>query len=406
MTTPTLTVSELLDMVDTAVTVAVPGPVWVRGEVSGLRRTSGGACFFRLVDPTRDGQVIDVAARGRVMLDVDRVLGAAGVGALRHGVEVRLQATAGIDRTRSVIRLSLLEVDPEFISGRLAAGRDEVLRRLAADGSLVANGRHPLPLVPLRVGLVTSRGSAAHADFLDQLRRSGYRFAVRTVHAAMQGEGSIGAIVGALHRLADEEVDIVVVVRGGGAKLDLVAFDAEEVGSAVAGLAVPVLTGIGHEIDRSVMDEAAAVAEKTPTAAGEWLVQRVGEFAARIDRARQAVHEETVAACRRAGSRLDHSAALLGGVRGTLARQHDQLRHVETGIAERARHGLVRHRELLDSVAGVLTALGLEATLNRGFALVTDHGGGVVKSAASVSPGDHLAVRFADGTVGVKVEER
>ena len=401
----TLTVAQVLGRLEAAVASTLPGPIWIRGEVTGFRRTPGGAGFFRLADAEAEGQVLDVAARGLVMRDVDNALGAAGIGGLRDGVEVRVRGTVGIDPARSVVRLSLLGVDPAFIAGRLAVDRQELLRRLAADGSLAANGRLPLPLVPLRVGLVTSRGSAAHADFLDHLRRSGYRFDVRTVHASMQGQAAVTAIVQALQRLAQEQVDVVTIVRGGGSKLDLAAFDQEEVSRAVAAMPAPVVAGIGHEIDRTVVDEVAAVSVKTPTAAADWLVGQVGDYAARIDTARRAIREEARNACSRAGRRLDHSAALLGGARTTIARQHDRLGNLAAGIVEESRRALVRRGVELESIAQVQAALGVEATLQRGFVLVTDDRGRVVRHAGSLGVGDRLSLRFADGTVSVTVED-
>lgn len=404
-TTPaTLTVSDLLDRISGAVAAAYPGPVWVRGEVTGFRRTSGGAAFFRLADPESDDHAIEVGGRGRIMREVDRVLDGAGVGALRDGIEVRLRATVGIAPQRSLVRLSLLEVDPAYIAGRLAVDRQEILRRLRADGSLERNRRVPVPMVPLKIGLVTSRGSAAHADFLDQLHRSGYRFAVRTAHAAMQGDGAVAGVAGALRRFQEEEVDAVALVRGGGSKLDLAAFDSEEVARAVAAMRVPVITGIGHEIDLTIADEAAAISVKTPTAAGEWLVTRVGDYADRIEVARKMITEEARASCARAGHQLDNSAARLAGVRATMARQHDHLDHLQTAVSDSARRALaVRHQEL-DGLEEVLGALGIEETLGRGFALVMDRRGRVVRSVTGLSAGDRLEVRLADGIVGVTVE--
>ncbi len=401
----TLTVSELLGRIDEALARTVPGPLWVRGEISGFRRSARGAAFFRLVDPAADGQVVEVAARGRVMHDIDRRLEAAGVGAIREGIEVRIRAVLGLDRRRSTVRLSLLELDPEFIAGRLALDRQEVLRRLAAEGTLQANGRLPLPLVPLEVGLVTSRGSAAHADFLDQLRRSGYRFGVVTAQAAMQGEGASEGIEDALGRLARRQVDVIAIVRGGGAKLDLAAFDSEKLGRAVARCPVPVVAGIGHETDRTVVDEAVAVSVKTPSAAGEWLVSRVGEYAGRIDTARRMIADEARAACRRAAGRLDRVAAQLGEARTSLARQRDGLRHLEVGIADGARRAVRDGASTVTAMEEMLAAIGVEPTLRRGFALVTDADGGVVRSVRAVAPGDRLDLRLADGTATVLVEE-
>lgn len=402
----TLTVSELLTRIDRALAGAVPGPVWVSGEISGFKRSAKGAGFFRLVDPAAEGEVVEVAARGRIMADIDRRLQAAGVGGLRDGIEVRIRAVAALDHRRSTFRLSLLEVDPEFIAGRLALDRQEVLRRLAADGTLGVNGKLAVPLVPLSVGLVTSRGSAAHADFLDQLRRSGYRFRVRTVQTSMQGDAAAREIERALERLAREAIDMVAIVRGGGARLDLAAFDAEEVGRAVARVPVPVIAGIGHETDRTVVDDAAAVSVKTPSAAGEWLVTRVGEYAGRIERARRLISDEARTACRRGERRLDHTAVQIGGVRTTLTRHRDALRHLESGVAERARRVISDQGATLDGIEEMLEAIGVEPTLSRGFALVTDtSNGAVVRSISSVGPGDRLSVRLADGTVPVVVEE-
>ena len=406
MAEATLTVAGLLNTLDAAVGAAVPGPVWVRGEVSGFQRTSRGAAYFRLVDSEQPDNAIEVGASGRMMMTVTHALESAGVGGLRSGIEVRVRATVGIRHNRGHIQLSLLEVDPSFTAGRLALDRDEVLRRLAADGSLAANRRLDLPTVPLRIGLVTSLGSAAHADFLDQLRRPGYRFSVRTVQAAMQGERAVSNLVQALRRLATEEIDVVAVVRGGGSKLDLAAFDSEDVGRAIAAMPVPVITGIGHETDRSVADEAASVSMKTPTAAAEWIVARVADYAGRLDTARHTIRDAARSAWNGAAVRLDHSASQLAGTRGVLRRQLDHVANLEQGVMDGSRTGLQRHRDHLDGFAEMFAAIGVEPTLRRGFALVTRADGSVVRSAGELGGGDRVAVRLADGTVGMVVEEQ
>ncbi len=401
--TRTFSVDEVLVQLDTALAGAFPAPIWVRGEISGLRRTNRGAVFFALVDHTERDRSIEVAVRGRVMNDVERSLDAANVGKLRDGVEVRLLATVGQMSGR--VRLSLLRVDPEFIAGKLALDREEILRRLKADGSLAANGTLPLPLVPLRLGLVTSVGSAAHADILQGVRASGFRFKVSTVEARMQGEGSAESVVRALRRLAKEELDVVVVARGGGAKLDLATFDAESVARAIAAMPVPVVAGIGHEIDQSVADAAAAVTLKTPTAAAEFLVARVGEFAARVDTARRVIRDEAVRSLGHAGNQLDNSARELAGVRALLGRQSDRLKGFGEDVAERSRAGLSRHALLLDSLAQLVATVGLEPTLRRGFSVVTRPDGSAVRLAASLKRGEDVRVRMVDGTVGMRVEE-
>jgi exodeoxyribonuclease VII large subunit len=403
--TSTLTVVELLATLDLAVSAAVPGPIWVRGEVSGFNRTSRGAAFFRLVDPEAPDHAIEVGSSGRLMRSVDHALESAGVGTLRSGIEVRLRGTVGLRHNRAQVQLTLLEVDPVFTAGRLAIDREEILRRLAADGSLAANRRLELPIVPLRIGLVTSRGSAAHADFLGQLKRPGYRFSVVTAHASMQGENATQDLVRALRRVSSETVDVVVLVRGGGSKLDLAAFDAEEVGRAVSDMPVPVVTGIGHETDTSVVDEAAAVATKTPTAAAEWIVDRVADYARRVETARRMIREDSLNTWNSAVTHLDHTASQVAETRGSLARHLDHLDYLERGVADTSRSSIKRHRELLGSFTEMLSAIGVEPTLRRGFAVVTRHDGSVVHHAGTLTIGDRVAVRMADGTVAMVVEE-
>jgi exodeoxyribonuclease VII large subunit len=402
----TFTVSQVLQRLQQAVVREYPSPIWVRGEVTGMRRTSRGAVFFRLADPEVSETALEVAARGRVMMEVDRILDDAGLGSLREGIEARVKGTIGVDERGSRVRLSLLEVDPTFTAGRIALDRAGVIRRMEADGSLRANGSLPLPLVPLRIGLVTSRGSAAHADFIDQLRRSSFRFRVKTAHTAVQGEQAAAGLVDALRRLGAERLDMVAVIRGGGSKLDLGVFDTEEVARAIATCPVPVITGIGHDIDRAVSDEAAAVATKTPSAAGEWLVGRVMEFANRIAVARHTIRSEADAALQRQRQVLRHAAADVGASATTLRRRRDALENIRLDVAHSSRNLIERRRSELHTLGEWFEVVDVEQTLRRGFAIVTGaERGQVIRSVDGASPGDVLVLRFADGTVRVTVED-
>jgi len=374
--------------------------------VTGYRRTSGGAAFFRLADPEVDDVALDIAARGRVMTTIDQMLGDAGLGGLRDGVEVRLRGTVGVERRSSILRLSLLEIDPVFTAGRLAIDRAQVIRDLSADGTLATNRALPTPLVPLRIGLVTSRGSAAHGDFVDQLRRSPYRFSIKTAHTSVQGETAPESIAAALRRFSPTQVDMVAMVRGGGSQLDLSVFDSETVARAIAAVPVPVIAGLGHDMDRTVADEAAAFAEKTPSAAGEWLVNRVRDFADRLDRARHLIRREGQNALQRHQHLLRRAASDIGGGATALRRQRDSLESLADDIADASRRAVADQSRLLQVLEDWFSAVGLEQTLRRGFSIVTtENGTHVIKSVGQVSVGDRLAIRFADGTVRVTVSE-
>ncbi len=386
-----------------AVASTYPGPVWVHGEISGLRRTSRGAIYFRLVDSDSNRHSLTVGARGRIAMQMDRRLEEASVGRLRDGIQVRISGIVEVDGDRSGIRLSLLDVDPAFTAGRMATDRAEVLRRLSADGTLGRNAGRPIPLVPLRVGLVTSRGSAAHADFCNHLRASNHRFRVTTVHASTQGDHAESTIVAGLALLSTQPVDVIVLTRGGGSKLDLAAFDRERVARAIADAPVPVITGIGHDIDRTVADEAASISVKTPTAAAEWLTAAVGEFSDRVARARTHITDQAHAALDRARQRLDTAASVTGIARGALAGHEQRLSHLQAAIADSARRSIHDQHATLEGISNLLDAIGVDATLQRGFAVVTDEAGRVIRSARVVRGGQTLRVRLADGTFTVEV---
>lgn len=406
MTHSSLTVSEVLTRAQQAIVSAFPRPVWVRGEVTGFRRTSGGAAFFRLADTDVDESALDVAARGRVMAEIGHVLGNTGLGGLRDGIEVRVKGTVGVASRSSVLRLSLLEIDPGFTAGRLAIDRAEVIRKMTADGSLAANGSIPIPLVPLRIGLVTSRGSAAHGDFIDQLRRSRFRFALMTAHTTVQGDTAPERVAAGLDRVSKERVDVIALIRGGGSKLDLAGFDTEPVARAISKSPVPVVTGIGHEMDRTVAGEAAAISEKTPSAAGEWLVTRVKDFADRIDSARIHIRRESQNALMRNQHLLRRTASDISGGITALRRQSDRLERIGNDVASTSRQVVTTHRTLLTSLGEWFSAVDLDSTLRRGFAIVTGPDGEtVVKSVSQLTEGDCVSIRLVDGTVHARISE-
>jgi len=167
---------------------------------------------------------------------------------------------------------------------------------------------------------------------------------------------------------------------------------------------VPVIAGIGHEIDRSVVDEVAAVPVKTPTAAGEWLVARVQDFATRIERARESIDEQARRALRRSETALAGMAAGISGARHAVAGQRDRLDRLAEDITQRSRALLESRARELDRLGDTLAVLGVEPTLRRGFAVVTRSDGSAVTRAGQLESGEKVTVRFTDGSVSMTVE--
>ncbi len=351
------------------------------------------------------------------------------------------------------LQLVVLEVDPLFTLGLLERRRRQTLAALAAAGLLEANRALPLAQVPLDVALVTSKGSAAYHDFLAGLAESGYGFRVFFVHAAMQGREAEGQIASALERLgrvAPGALEAVVLIRGGGSRTDLAAFDSRLVAEAVARCPLPVLTGLGHEIDQSIADAVSHAAFKTPTKVAEFLIERVAFAERSVVACQQALGYRSLERLREArrqlqrGERLSQVARLrlsaatrsirdAGRVLDRVSRHRlrearaaaDRLaRRLASGaprLVARQRHrpGLVARRladvatgrlreieAMLDGVARVCSELAPERTLERGYSITRDAADRIVREPRQVRPGERIVTTLAGGVLESLVEEK
>jgi exodeoxyribonuclease VII large subunit len=361
-------VGELAAGITRAVSAAFPAEVWVRGELSGFRPANpSGHVYFSLCErSSRRGPTttIGVALFRTDRLAVERFLRDWPGFALADGLEVRIRGRVQYSHGR--ITLVMSAVDPIHTLGRLAADRERVLRALATDGLLDANASLPLAAVPLRVGLVTSAGSAACEDVLAELGASGFAFRVVLADARVQGTGAEASLLRALRAVARCRVDVVVVVRGGGARTDLAAFDGERVARAVAAMPVPVLCGVGHEIDTSVVDEVAHTRCKTPTACASLLVERVAAAATRAEALWAGVARAGRGAAGEAGDALEQRAgAVVVRARGALSGSGGRLDTQSAQISFLARSGLATAGARLETAGRCLHPGRLDARLAR-----------------------------------------
>lgn len=423
----TLTVSELGTVVRAALEQAMPYGVWVEGEISGITRSRNGHVYFDLIEPSETPGATPVATVPVVLFRdnrdrVNRLL-------KRHGdpirmsdsVQIRIQGMVDYYPPQGRIQLRMSAIDPTYTLGRLAAERDALMAALSADGLLRANARCPIPTVPLRIGLITSIGSAAHADITTVFERSELAFTLVEVDTAVQGLGAEHGVAAAIRAAGEAAVDLMIVARGGGSKTDLATFDHEVVARAIAASPVAVITGVGHDIDRSVADEVAHTATTTPTAAAQLVVARVAEWLARLGEIERAV----VAGGRRATERAEHRVVhaergVVSASRGALthadqrlaaqshrlersARQADTRARVQLDLAVARidvarRHALRRAEDRIDLVAAKVRALDPAIALARGWSITRDEHGAVLRSVADLTPGSTITTRVADGT--------
>ncbi len=329
-----LTVRQLNERISEELQAAFPRTVWVRGEVQRLPFDAATRqhVYFELHETGRSGAAeyaVSVSLMGwdrqkfglgRFLDGTDRDL------QLANQLEVCLECRVDFYPKFGKLTLKIVGVDPTFSLGRLEARRRQTLAFLSEHDLLEANRRVPWPELPLRIGLITARGSAAEQDFLTGLQASPWAFQVISRGARMQGEQLEAEVTAALRHLQAEAVDVIVITRGGGSRADLSWFDQQNLAVAIANCPVPVLTAIGHDIDRSIADEVAHQSCKTPTAAAEFLVVCVDDAAARVHRAAQGVARLARELLDDAHARLADTGRLERVVNGALREGRAQVR--------------------------------------------------------------------------------
>jgi exodeoxyribonuclease VII large subunit len=434
---PTWSVSELHEAVEGILEHVFGAELWVEGELRNISRSARGHVYFDLVDPTAPSDAsrpmlavtLFDSDRQAVNQFLKRGSPTAQGGAVRmvDGVRVRIRGRLGTYAVRSTLQLRMTWIDPAFTLGVLGQERERVLAALLADDLLEANARVPLPVAPLRVALITSRGSAAHADALDELRRSGLGFEVTVVDARTQGVDAERSLVRALRVATQREVDAVALVRGGGARTDLAAFDSELVARAIAAARVPVLTGIGHEIDRTVADEVAHRAHKTPTACAASLVEAVRAAASevhdawvrvssagdgRLVRADHDLDRARRDAARGAIRHLERDAQRISNLAGRVVVAAPRVPVAAAGALDTASGRLVpaarqrtrRAEESLASLAARARSHDPQRALARGWSITRSADGALVRDPAELPAGATVTTTVAQGTFTSTVE--
>jgi exodeoxyribonuclease VII large subunit len=403
------TVSELLTSARDAINDRLGGPVWVEGEISGFKKGRNNHTFFNLVEKDESNTVIAQLSVALWAGNKSKVNGRfKDVGPIRmdDGVRVRIIGPLELWVPGGRIQLSMQDIDPEFTLELIASERDRVLQMLRAEGLFDRNRQLPMPSVPLRIGLVTATESAAEADFLKTLADSGLNWEIVFADSRVQGIGAERTVAAALRTVAAQDVDLIALVRGGGARTDLATFDHELIARTIVGLDVPVFTGIGHEIDTSVADLVAFASHKTPTACASAIADLALEAVNRAELAWQEIVTALDTIIDDESDRLSRRARrATSATRNRLVIEDHRLQ----GFGDRVRRsaaGAVRHSgSHLDLIEARVRALDPARALARGWSITRSAAGTVVRSVNDIEPGGILLTTVADGTISSIVSD-
>ncbi len=376
--------------------VARMSPLWVEGEMVQLNRRPGsGLAFMTLRDVDVD-MSFSVPIREHVLraLTVELVPGA----------RVVIHAKPTFWTKRGSLQLEADEIRPVGL-GELLARLEHLKRVLAAEGLFDARRKKPLPFLPRRVGLICGRQSAAERDVVVNATRRwpAVIFDIREV--AVQGDKAVREVSAALRELdAAEEVDVIIVSRGGGSLEDLLPFSDEQLVRLVAAATTPIVSAIGHEVDTPLMDLVADVRASTPTDAAKRVVPDIQaeseQLALNRSRLRTAVRgrierEQAALDATRSRPVLEQPATILTGRRDEIRSRVALARTIIGSRLDRAQDGI-------DHLARQVRALSPLATLERGYAVVQTADGEVVRSPAATQAGDALSIRVAGGRFGAQ----
>ena len=446
------TVGRLNAAVKAALEAAFPQSIWLVGEVSGFNRSKHkkhvGFSLIERDDAGEQGAQVAAILFEGVRREIERKLAAAGNPfQLEDEIEIRVRVRVDLYEAWGSYRIQIEDLDVAFTLGEAARRREEIVRKLAAEGLLEKNSALPFPELPLRIGLITSLNSDAYHDVLRSLRESGFAFAVTAHGARVQGRSTESTVLNALDwfRARQAHFDAIVICRGGGSRTDLAWFDTERLGRAVANFPLPVVVGIGHEQDLSVLDHVARRA-KTPTAAAAFLVDTVTQALARIEDAGASVLQEANLLIdaeklhrRDAAARLARAVrAFLDVERVELRRRRDGISRATTRRIESSRASLIAaarqlgqgaRRDLHDEGRRMdeasrnvgpkaLRAFRLEAermdtrarrlhlvdprrVVERGYAIVRSQAGRVVTDPSQAARGTRLTAELKSGRLGL-----
>jgi exodeoxyribonuclease VII large subunit len=371
--------------------------VWVDGQLTQITRRPGtNTVFFVLRDPAADISLNVTAARQLIDGMADQ---------LTEGSRVVVWAKPEFYLARGALQLHALEIRPVGV-GELLARIERLKRLLASEGLFDTDRKRRLPFLPGTVGLVCGRGSAAERDVLENAKRRWPAVQFRVEAVAVQGPYAVAEIVNAVHILdADPQVDVIVIARGGGSVEDLLPFSDEALLRAASACRTPIVSAIGHEPDSPLLDLVADVRASTPTDAGKLIVPDVAEEQRRISMLRDR-------ALRYVATRIEREQDALRSLRArpvlaTPGRDVDRRAREVIDLVARARRslgaGLDRAADDVVHLLARVRSLSPAATLERGYAVVQDGEGRVLRSAAGVRPGTAIGVRLASGRLTATV---
>jgi exodeoxyribonuclease VII large subunit len=452
-----LTLSELNLLVKGVIKESISKNFWLVAEISEIRENYSGHCYIEFIQKDEDNDNLIAKARANIWANTYRILKpyfeTTTGNSLSQGMKILVSVSVEFHELYGY-SLTILDIDPAYTLGDMEQKRALNIQKLIADGVFEMNRELEIPIVPQRIAIISSESAAGYGDFISQLKNNDYGFVFYPClfRSYMQGEGAEVSILHSLDRIFENQqhFDVVVIIRGGGSRAELSCFDSYELASNICQFPLPVIAGIGHERDQSIIDMVANTQVKTPTAAAAFLIEKIIEFSSAVIE----VSEDIVSKAESIIINNSHEIELLSNKLSYLASDFVQMKKenlVQLGYRfsyesskrfsflynqlsetinnlkynfqihlSQNNHSVEKHeKDLMKSVIFFINKENQKINstgrlifhcqpdniLRKGFSMTLKNGK-ILKSSISVKPGDNLVTILSDGEIGSIVNDK
>jgi len=379
-------------------------PIWVECEINQVSNSRGNL-YLDLIEKSEDNdQIVAKSAATlwyRQFLFIKKKLDKLTDSILAEGVKVKLKVNIEFSE-RYGMSLNIIDIDPAFTFGQFELNRQKVIEQLRSKGLLDRNGQHKLPTVIKRIAVISSETAAGYQDFVNQILENAYdyHFDIDLFPAAMQGQKTEREVVDALRSTQEGNYHIIAIIRGGGSKLDLAAFDNYNIAYEIANCDIPVFTGIGHDIDQTVCDIVSNQVLKTPSAVANFILDHNTRFESEIDYLLQLISQKT--------------ANILDDKKSELVRFEEQLKSspslilnskklnlekLESDIFSKITDTLKSKAQSITNIEKIIEVLEPKNVMKRGFSLVKQNGKYISRKDKLKKDKSNISIEFYDGSV-------
>lgn len=407
----TISLYELNNLVKQALRRHLPDTYWIEAELSDVRSNYSGHCYLEFVQKDASGNTLIAKARGTIWSNVYKMLKPyfeeeTGQ-AFASGIKVRVCVSVEFHELYGH-SLTVVDIDPTYTVGDMIRKRREILRRLEEEGVLDLNKELDFPMLPQRIAVISSATAAGYGDFCNQLERNPYGlvFYPKLFPAIMQGERVEESIIAALDRIYAEmeHWDAVAIIRGGGATSDLSGFDSYDLAANCAQFPLPIITGIGHERDDTVIDSVVHTRVKTPTAAAEFLISCMYESALMLEDYTNRIIGGVEVRMEREKHRLERLTERIPMTTNMyLQRGHFKIETIWQRLETALQHKMIKETHRLSLLEHRVMAASPEHLLKKGYS-ITMLNGKAVTDASTLKKGDRIVTMLHRGKIESEIK--